>query len=159
MKERRETRFRDQALVFLLAPLLILLIPVLVCILIMLPVVRAFIYVAMWTSWSTRGIRLLFVHSDSPVWQDHIRQDILPRLPDKSLVLNWSERKKWRPSLAAMVFHHFGGHRDFNPLAVVIKPFRRAKVFRFHQAFADWKHGKPEALTKMETEFFAALER
>jgi hypothetical protein len=101
----------------------------------------------------------LFVHSNSPVWQDHIEKEILPRLPKRSIVLNWSERKKWRPSLAAMVFHHFGGYRDFNPLGVVIKPFRRAKVFRFHEAFAEYKHGKPEMLAKMESDFFSTLSK
>lgn len=154
MREKKKTRLRDQLLIVVLLPILI---PVVVCLLILLPIASLVVYLSVWSLWSTRGVRLLFVHSNSPVWQDHIQKEILPHLPERSIILNWSERKKWRPSLAAMVFHHFGGYRDFNPLAVVIRPFRRAKVFRFHEAFAEWKHGKPEALTKMESEFFATL--
>jgi len=154
MKEKKKSRLRDQLLIVVLAPILI---PLVVCILIILPIASLIMYLTIWTWWSSRGIRLLFVHSNSPVWQDHVQNEILPHLPDRSIILNWSERKKWRPSLAAIVFRHFGGGRDFNPLAVVIKPFRKAKVFRFHEAFAEFKHGKPESLNKMESEFFAAL--
>ena len=154
MKEKKKTRFRDQLLIVVLLPILI---PLAVCFLILMTIASMVVHLSVWVLWSSRGIRLLFVHSNSPVWQDHIQKEILPRIPQQSIILNWSERKKWRPSLAAMVFHHFGGHRNFNPLGIVVKPFRRAKVFRFHEAFEDFKHGKPDALNKIESEFFTAL--
>jgi len=128
------------------------------CVVIIVPIAILLLYLSIWSLWSTRGIRLLFVHSNSPVWQDHIQNEILPRLPEGSIILNWSERKKWRLSLSIMAFHHFGGSRHFNPLGVVIKPFHRAKVFRFHEAFVDFKHGSPNKLLKMESDFFATLE-
>jgi len=155
-KPKPKMRLRDKILIVVLVPFLI---PIALCMLIALPIASLLVHLSIWSFWNTRGVRCLFVHSNSPVWQDHIEKEILPRLPKRSIVLNWSERKKWRPSLAAMVFHHFGGYRDFNPLGVVIKPFRRAKVFRFHEAFAEYKHGKPEMLAKMESDFFSTLSK
>ena len=51
----------------------------------------------------------------------------------------------------------FGGWREFNPLAVVFRPFRRTRTFRFWQPFRDFKHGHPEALHRMESEFFGLI--
>jgi hypothetical protein len=47
-------------------------------------------------------------------------------------------------------FNYFGGKRDFNPLAVVFRPFRRAKVFRFWDAFKNYKHGKEHSLEEIK---------
>ena len=60
-------------------------------------------------------------------------------------------------SLARAAFYHFGGNRQFNPLAIVFRPFRRPRTFRFWQPFQDFKHGRPAALLKMESEFFALV--
>jgi hypothetical protein len=110
--------------------------------------------IVIWFWWCLRGRDILFVYSDSPIWHDYIEQKILPHLGDRAVVLNWSERKRWRFSLARLVFHHFGGRRQFNPLGVVFRPFGRTYKFRFWKPFQDFKHGKPEALHKMEAEFF-----
>jgi hypothetical protein len=115
------------------------------------------LHVAIWMWWGLRGRDVLFVYSDSPLWRDYIDQRILPRLGDRAVVLNWSERRRWRPSLARLAFHHFGGSRQFNPLAVVVRPFRRTRTFRFWQPFRDFKHGHPAALHAMEREFFGVI--
>ena len=47
-----------------------------------------------WIRWSLTGTRVLFVYSNSPVWQSYIENNIVPRLPPKSVVLNWSEELK-----------------------------------------------------------------
>ena len=112
---------------------------------------------AVWSWWCLRGRDILFVYSDSPVWHDYIEQHILPHLGKRAIVLNWSERKRWRLSLKRMAFYHFGGDREFNPLAVVLRPFRRTCTFRFWHPFRDFKHGRPEELRKMEDEFFALI--
>jgi hypothetical protein len=49
------------------------------------------LHVLLWVFWSPAGKRVLFVYSNSPVWQSYIEDDILPRLPQGSVVLNWSE--------------------------------------------------------------------
>ena len=113
--------------------------------------------IIIWSWWCSRGWDVLFVYSDSPVWHDHIEQHVLPHLGRRAVVLNWSQRKRWRFSLARLAFHHFGGYRQFNPLGVVFNPFGRTHTFRFWQAFRDFKHGNPEALQKMESEFFGLI--
>ena len=97
----------------------------------------------------------LLVYSDSPIWRVYVEQRILPRVTGRAVVLNWSQRAKWRHSLARMAFAHFGGSREFNPLAVVFRPFGRTRTFRFWRLFRDFKHGNPAALDQVEREFFA----
>jgi hypothetical protein len=116
------------------------------------------LHVLLWLLWSPAGKRVLFVYSNSPVWQSYIEGNILPRLPQGSVVLNWSDRRRWRWwSLSVAVFHFFGGSREFNPLAVVVRPFRWGRVFRFWRAFRDAKHGNQEPLKVVETQFFTYL--
>ena len=55
--------------------------------------------------------------------------------------MNWSQRKRWRFSIARLAFHHFGGNREFNPIAVVFRPFRRTRTFRFWLPFKELKVG------------------
>lgn len=116
-----------------------------------------FLHIAVWSWWCVRGRDILFVYSDSSIWHDYIEEHVLPQLGERAVVLNWSQRTRWRLSLARMVFYHFGGWRAFNPLAVVFRPFRRTRTFRFLQPFRDFKHGHPEALHKMESEFFGFI--
>lgn len=114
------------------------------------------IYVAVWLLWLPRSKSILFIYSDSPVWHSYIEKHILPAIREQAVILNWSQRasRSWRLSLAVAVFKHFGGSRNFNPMAVVFRPFHRARVFRFHPPFRDYKHGKPEKLLTMQQEFF-----
>ena len=112
------------------------------------------LHTIIWVWWCLRGRDILFVYSNSPIWHDYVEQHILPHLGERAVILNWLERKRWRFSLAKMAFYHFGAYRQFNPLGVVFRPFRRSKVFRFWQPFRDYKHGHPEALHKMESDFF-----
>jgi hypothetical protein len=112
------------------------------------------LHLTIWTWWCLRGRDILFVYSDSPIWHDYIEQAILPYLGERAVVLNWSHRKRWTVSVARLAFHHFGGYQQFNPMAVVFRPFRRSRRFRFWQPFRDFKHGHPEALYRMEREFF-----
>ena len=70
--------------------------------------------------------------------------------------MNWSERRHWsRWNLATIVFRFFGGGREFNPMGIVVRPFRWTRCFRFLKPFRESKHGKPEALTRLEESFFA----
>ena len=150
-----------QVILFLLiSPLLLLSLPVIV-----LWVALHFIYgflllVAIWTRWCTHGRRVIFVYSNSPIWQDYVEQNILPRLPNGSIVLNWSERKKWsRWRLATRVFFFFGGSKEFNPVGMVFRPFCWVETFRFWKPFIEHKHGKPAALKKVEEDLFQSISR
>ena len=114
---------------------------------------------SIWIFWCLKGQNILFVYSDSPNWQEYVEQNFIPRLDDRVVVLNWSTRTKWRNSLAVLAFKRWGGIRGFNPLGVIFRPFKKTRVFRFHQPFLDFKHGKSADLKKMETEFFYLVER
>jgi hypothetical protein len=116
------------------------------------------LHIAAWCWWCSRGRYVLFVYSESPIWHDHIEQHILPRLRDRAVVLNWSHRRRWRRTLSVLTFRFFGGSREFNPLAVVFRPFKLAREFRFYEPFRQFKHGKTGAVAKMEGELFALLD-
>jgi hypothetical protein len=142
---------------------LIMLSPLLATILILLILAMilhaVLLHVALWMVWGLTGRRVLFVYSNSPIWQSYVEQRIVPRLPRGSVILNWSERRQWRRwSLATAAFRYFGGSREFNPLAVVVRPLRWGRTFRFWQPFRDYKHGNDQALQRTEAELFAYLE-
>jgi hypothetical protein len=112
-----------------------------------------------WGAHAVRGRRVLFVYSDSPNWQTYIEENILPRLRNQVVVLNWSQRKEWsvQSPWESRFFRRFAGEREFNPLAIVFGKFGRIQVVRFQQAFLDFKHGKEAALRAAEAELFALV--
>jgi hypothetical protein len=99
----------------------------------------AILYIALWITWKRQFV--VFVYSDSPIWKDYIEREILPYLQDRTVILNWSERRNWKNSLAVLAFRYFGGHRNFNPMGMVFPPFRFVKTYRFYEAFKEYKHG------------------
>jgi len=115
------------------------------------------VHLLIWIWWCARGRDVLLIYSDSPIWREHIEERILPLLGKRVIVLNWSARRQWSLSLSRIAFGYFGGTREFNPLAVVFRPLRRTRTFRFWKAFRDMKHERPEALQAMEREFFGCV--
>jgi hypothetical protein len=157
-KTRERSSWRERAYRARFAVVVIAFIPLILLSLLVYALYAVLLRVAVWTLWNTRGTYVLFVYSDSPVWKPYIEQNIVPKLPSNSVILNWSERRRWpRWSLATMLFWHFGGRREFNPLAVVIRPLEWGETFRFWQAFRDYKHGKPAKLAQVAAAFFRAL--
>ena len=154
LKPEPKAKWWQVALFIPLAPVLLV---VVVFALVFFLVSTICLHIAIWSWWCIRGRDILFVYSDSPIWHDYIEQHVLPHLGGRAVFLNWSQRKRWRFSLARMAVHHFGGWRELNPLAVVFRPFRRTRTFRFWQPFRDFKHGHPEALHRMESEFFGLI--
>jgi hypothetical protein len=107
-----------------------------------------------------RGIRCLVIHSDSPTWQDHIRDTWLPRLGRRATTLNWSERDRWPNSLEVRLFRSFiEGRLNFNPAVLVFRGLRRPLVFRFYYAFQQAKYGRAQYLEALEAQVFQAVER
>ena len=74
----------------------VLFLPLVISLFMIYLLASAVLYVGIWTFWIPRGRRVLFVYSNSPVWKEYIEQEILPRLPAESLVMNYSERARWR---------------------------------------------------------------
>ena len=135
-------------------PLFILFLPLILVAITCYLLAGLFLHFAIWCCWCLRGRYVLLVYSDSPIWQGYVEEEILDRLGESAVVLNWSERGRWRQTLAVLAFRYFGGHREFNPLAVVFRPFRVARQFRFYRPFREFKQGRPEAVEKMKRELF-----
>jgi hypothetical protein len=124
-----------------LLPLTLLIVPVGLGMLALFVISSVSLHICIWLLWCTRGRDILFVYSNSPVWHDYVEQHLLPWLRGRAVVLNWSDRNLWRflPTLAHMAFYYFGAQREFNPLAVVFRPLRRSRIFRFWRPFRDLK--------------------
>jgi hypothetical protein len=107
-------------------------------------------------TYGRHGKRILVVYSESPIWHDYIHENWFPLLKDVAVILDWSERSKWRQPapLEIKIFRHWGGQREFNPLAVLIPVRGKVRTIRFWQAFKDFKHGNSQALHEAETEMF-----
>jgi hypothetical protein len=112
----------------------------------------AILYIAIWLTWKKQFI--LFVYSNSPTWKEYIEREILPYLRDRAVILNWSERRNWKNSLAVMAFRYFGGYRNFNPIAFIFRPFHFVRTYRFFEAFKEFKHGNAERVEVLKRELF-----
>jgi len=143
------------ALVVILSPLILLLA---IFAIVFLFLNRFFTYLLVWTLWLPRGKDVLFISSDSPVWQTYMREQLLPLIGKRAVIMNWSERSRWpKWSVPVHVFRTFGGSREFNPLIVVFRPLKRARCFRFFPAFKEWEHGDTLALERLCGELMAGL--
>jgi hypothetical protein len=148
-------RVWQAAFIILLLPVML---PLIVLALTLWFLHRATLYLLVWMLWLPRGKNILFVYSDSPIWKDYMTQQVLPLMEERAIVLNWSERTKWRKlSLPVRVFHSIGGGREFNPMVILFRPLSPARTFRFWSAFREWKHGKTEAVERLRNELFLQL--
>ena len=119
-----ETRHRWFAV-----PLLIVLLPLIVVALTIWFVAAISVLLIVWTTWCPRGRYALVVYSDSPIWQPYFDAQVLPAVGNRGVMLNWSDRARWKFSLAVVSFRLFGGHRNFNPMVIVFPPFRWPRRF------------------------------
>lgn len=107
------------------------------------------------------GRFVLFIYSDSPNWKDYIDANILPRIKEHVVTLNWSKRREWEKTnpFEAKIFYHWAREEEFNPMAIIIPPSGKVKEIRFRRAFRDFKHGKDKALKDAENELFSEVEQ
>jgi hypothetical protein len=148
-------RVWEAALLILLLPIVV---PLAVVGLILHTLNKFVVYSLVWLLWLPKGKNVLFVSSDSPVWHEYMETQIFPHVEHRAVVLNWSKREHWpRWSFAVRVFRAFSRGRDFNPMVVLFRPFRRARVFRFLPAFKEWKHGRVESVEKLRRDLMQAL--
>ena len=128
----------------ILVPVAILIAPFLLFFYLIRIVRGAYLKLRFYLKWSKQGKNTIFIYSDSPNWQEYIEENVIPRIQNEAIFLNWSERRKWdnNPSLEVKIFRHYGGDTEFNPLAIVfVKPWK-IKLVRFFKEFKDYKHGK-----------------
>ena len=138
--------------------LLLVLLPIVVAIVAVWFVVAVLLLLVVWLTWHPRGRYAIVVHSNSTTWQDYFATEILPAVGDRAVVLNWSERKRWKPSFAVVLFRVFAGDRNFNPLAIVFPPFAPPRFFRFYRPFRAFKHGRPGEVEALRRDLLATLD-
>lgn len=162
IREKQPRPEKFVKLVLLVAVFLILspvVIPIVLLAFLPYLVLRLGVHFLILLTWLPKGKDTLLAYSQSPIWHDYMTTQILPLVKDRAIVLDWSERKKWRwYSLPVLAFRSLGGYRNFNPLVIHFRPFRRAKIFRFWSAFKDWKHGKTDAVEQLRRDLVFVLE-
>lgn len=124
-------------------PLIIVSLPILLAGAVVWLAVALCVLVAAWVLALPTGRYTLVVYSNSPIWQEYFEQRVLPHVAGRAVVLNWSERKRWRLTLPVMLFRIVAGSRNHTPIAMVFRPFRWPRTFRFYQPFRAFKHGNP----------------
>lgn len=135
----------------------VILSPLIVAGLVTYGVHTALLHVVVWAAWCRNGSRVFVSYSRSPHWQSRFETVLLPQLPPSTIIVNWSDRKTWsRVSLRTLVFEHFLGKVAHTPSAIVFKPFRSARVFRFHQAYKSFKRGNPLPVHEQESALLKA---
>ena len=151
-----QTRWKQILRFILIAPFLLLLIPLLlVGLVVWFPVVKIYeqwLKYCFWKQHGKFGRFILFVYSDSPNWKDYIEQNILPDIGPHVVTLNWSKRREWGKSnpFESKVFYRWAGQKEFNPIAILLLPNGKVKKVRFWQAFRDYKHGNDTLLNEAE---------
>ena len=97
----------------------------------------------------------MFIYSDSPHWKDYIEENILPKLGSRCKTFKWSKRRYINigDKLDNLIFYHWGGYTDFNPMAIIYISFFNIKTVRFYKAFREYKHGKDRLLNERLEEF------
>jgi hypothetical protein len=119
---------------------------------------KVVVYLLVWVWWLPKGKDVLYVSSDSPIWKEYMESEVFPLLAERAMVLSWSARSKWpKWSFAVRVFRTFGSGRDFNPVVVLFRPFRRARIFRFLPAFQERKHGNSASVEQLRRDLMQAL--
>jgi hypothetical protein len=119
---------------------------------------KVVVYLLVWVWWLPKGKDVLYVSSDSPVWKEYMETEVFPLVAERAIVLSWSARSKWpKWSFAVRVFRTFGRGREFNPMVVLFRPFRRARIFRFLPAFQERKHGSSPSVEQLRRDLIQAL--
>jgi hypothetical protein len=59
--------------------------------------------------------------------------------------------------LPVLAFQYFGKDRNFNPMAIVFRPFHLVKTYRFYEAFKDFKHGNTREVEEIKRALFETL--
>jgi hypothetical protein len=140
----------------LLTLLLIILFPLLIIPILLYFLWGLILYLAIWLTLKKQFV--IFVYSNSPIWKDYMEGELLPHLKDRAVILNWSERRHWKNSVAVLAFRYFGGFRNFNPIGMVFRPFRFVKTYRFFEAFKEFKRGNVKKVEEIKTELFEDLD-
>ena len=158
MSREPESTGRKMARFAFIALLLPIILPLLIVGLVLHFLNNIVIYLLVWVWWLPKGKDVLYVSSESPIWKEYMETEVFPLVAERAIVLSWSARSKWpKWSFAVRVFRTFGRGRDFNPMVVLFRPFRRARIFRFLPAFQEQKHGNSASVEQLRRDLIQVL--
>lgn len=107
-------------------------------------------------SWP-HGKFVLLAYTESAAWAPYIEGQLLPQVGEHCVAINRS-REDWKrrfPRECSAL--SFWGHSGHYPIAVVLRPWGRVRVFRFHDSFRDFKHGRAASLDEQVGAFVACV--
>jgi hypothetical protein len=137
----------------LLAPFIVVVAVVLLPVVFLLFVARSFGH--LWyvsrlrASWPS-GKFVLIAYTESELWAPYIENVLLPQIAEHCVVVNRS-RENWKRQFPAErgALSFWGGWRAYNPIAVVLRPWGRVRVFRLYEAFKQRKRRPSPSLEEM----------
>jgi hypothetical protein len=145
----------------LLAPFIVALAVVLLPVIFLMFVGRFFAHLwyvsrlrATWPS----GKFVLIAYTESELWAPYIENVLLPQIADHCVVVNRSRenwKRQFRAERGALSF--WGGWRSHTPIAVVLRPWGRIRVFRFYDSFKQMKHGQTTSLEAMSSDLIRCI--
>ena len=106
------------------------------------------------------GKTLIFVTSEDPSWQPYIAANIIPRIEDQAIILDYKNRPSWHHTryLEFRAFKKWAeADRDYNPVAIVFRAFGRVECVRFFKAFKEYNDGRGMKLNEAEERLFTLL--
>jgi len=107
---------------------------------------------------SFRQSRVILVYSDSPKWKAQIETQIIPGLPENTLILNLS-----KPGLGLSAnfdyrqYTYWAGRREYCPMVILRRPLRKPLLFRFYKAFRKSSGGDSTELQVLIQSLHSAL--
>jgi hypothetical protein len=104
------------------------------------------------------GKFVLLAYTDSQLWAPVIENELLPQIAEHCVVINRS-RENWKRQFPAErgALSFWGGWHSYNPIAVVLRPWGRIRVFRLYEPFKDLKHGQASTLEAMAGELIRCV--
>ncbi|MCX6830546.1 MAG: hypothetical protein NT028_00190 [candidate division Zixibacteria bacterium] len=116
-----------------------------------------------YAKWGIEGRFALFVYSNSPKWQAYVKEQIIPKIAQYTVTLNWSKRADWKTEmpLEAKIFKHFKhrGEGKELPLAIILLRWRRLRVVGFYKAFKEHNRGNDNLLEQQEDRLYHLIEK
>lgn len=112
--------------------------------------------------WLLQGKRVLFFYSNRGIWKSYFEQTFIPRLKDRAIIWNWSERHQqgWSEDLLeARVLRFLIPRKVFCPCAVLFSAKSPPQFFFFAESYTDWIKSKKPTFHEQEEGFFRALEQ
>ena len=107
---------------------------------------------------SLRKARVILVYSDSAKWKEYVELEIIPHLPENSLIFNISHpRNQSLHQFNYNQFRFWAGKSEYCPIVIVRRRFMKPLIFRFFKAFRKLKGGDSSELRAQTNKLLTIL--